>query len=503
MYFGRSDFLYPQAEELKLAIEELAAENPPEGTQPDMPDMQALKKDAVRGAFWTILSYGLGQIFRFGSNLILTRLLFPDLFGLMSLVNVVIMGLALFSDLGIGTSIVRSQHCNKPDFLNTAWTMQVIRGFGIWAVAAAIAYPVANLYGSEQLVWLIPLIAVSAIINGFVSPGLYISYCNLAVKKVMFMELGSQLLSLSIMIVWAYFYPSIYALVAGTLISAVAHMVWSHRIGPGHRCRFHWDKSAVHELVSFGKWIFVSTAVTFLAGQADRMILGKVFSLEMLGIYTIAFTLSDIPRQLVSVLSGKIIFPTLARMTELPRPVFRQQLLHNRFKVLLLMAAGLAALVCVGDQLILFLYDQRYSQASWMLPLLAIGVWPNMLSQTIDQALFAIGKPSFSALGNFLRFIFNVVAIPLGFVYYGIAGAVIMVALNDVPYYLAVVLGVSRHGLSGFRQDVLVTLILAVLLAALLYGRWLLGLGLPTDGMVLELQPSDGLFKNIPFLGQS
>ncbi len=473
-----------------METQNLAEDSVPstEASNTNQPDLKKLKKDAAHGAFWTILSYGISQILRFGSNLILTHLLFPDLFGLMSLVNVVIMGLALFSDLGIGTSIVRSRRSSDPDFLNTGWTMQIIRGFMIWAVACVISSPVAQIYNTPQLVWLIPLISLTAVINGFISPGLYISFRNLAVKKVMIMELGTQMISLGVMITWAWLNPSIYALVAGTLLSALCHTLWTLNLFPDHRCRFCWNKSAVRELVSFGKWIFLSTALTFLAGQADRMILGKLFSLEMLGVYTVAYTLSDVPRQLVSVLSGKIIFPVLSRMSDLPRPEFRRQLLHTRFRVLLLMALGLTILTCVGDLLILFLYDQRYKQAAWMLPLLAVGVWPNMLSQTIDQALYAVGRPSFSALGNFFRFIYIVIAIPLGYYYYGVAGAIIMVAFKDGPYNLAISLGVSREGLSSFKQDVLATLALLAMLSAAVYGRWLLGWGLPTDGMVFEPQ---------------
>ena len=58
------------------------------------PELHELKKNATKGAYLTILNYGLSQALRFGGNLILTHLLFPDLLGLMSLVNVIIMGLA-------------------------------------------------------------------------------------------------------------------------------------------------------------------------------------------------------------------------------------------------------------------------------------------------------------------------------------------------------------------------------------------------------------------------
>ena len=81
-------------------------------SKPDFPtrlgNMSSLKKLAIRGTIWTIVGYGASQILRFGSNLILTRLLFPKLFGLMALLNTFIIGLHLFSDIGIGTIIIQN-----------------------------------------------------------------------------------------------------------------------------------------------------------------------------------------------------------------------------------------------------------------------------------------------------------------------------------------------------------------------------------------------------------
>lgn len=444
----------------------------------------ALKKLAIRGAFWTIASYGAGQILRFGSNLILTRLLFPDLFGLMALVNIFIMGLQLFSDIGVGPSIIQNKRGDDPEFLNTAWTMQAMRGFGLWVGAVAIAYPIAQLYENPQLVWLIPIIGLTTIISGFNSTALFTCDRHLAVKQMVVFEVGSQIIALTVMIVWAWVNPTIWALIAGTLIASLVRMLWSHRLIPGQHNRFHWDKSAAEELFTFGKWIFISTALTFLAGQADRLILGKLFSLEMLGVYTIAFTLSDLPRQVVLAVSNKVIFPAVSRLAHLPRPEFRMRLLNSRNRILLMLAIGLAFLASFGDLVILVLYDDRYDQAAWMMPLLALGVWPNMLSQTIDPSLFAIGKPSYVALGNLFRFIFNLVGIPLGYSLFGIPGAIIFVVLNDVPFYGAIAFGLAREGLSCLSQDVKATLLFVGMLALLLVVRSLLGLDSPIAGML-------------------
>ncbi len=93
--------------------------------------MSSLQKKAIGASVWVIIGYGSSQCLRLISNLILTRLLVPELFGLMALVNTFIIGLNLFSDVGIRPSIIRSERGEDPLFLNTAWTLQVIRGFRI------------------------------------------------------------------------------------------------------------------------------------------------------------------------------------------------------------------------------------------------------------------------------------------------------------------------------------------------------------------------------------
>jgi O-antigen/teichoic acid export membrane protein len=82
--------------------------------------MTAVKKLAIKEAFWTIVGYGGSLVLRFASSLILTRLLFPELFGLMGIVNIFIIGLQLFSDVGIGLNIVQNKRGDEPEFYNTA-----------------------------------------------------------------------------------------------------------------------------------------------------------------------------------------------------------------------------------------------------------------------------------------------------------------------------------------------------------------------------------------------
>ncbi|MDB9511486.1 oligosaccharide flippase family protein [Kamptonema animale CS-326] len=441
--------------------------------------MSSLKKLALRGAAWTIAGYGMSQILRFGSNVILARLLYPELFGLMALVNIFIIGLHLFSDIGIGPSIIQNRRGNEPDFLNTAWTLQIVRGCTLWFCCLLLAKPISLLYGEPQLFLLLPVVGLSTVISGFNSTSLYTLNRQMAIAKLAIFELGGQAVSIAAMITWAWFDKSIWALVVGTLVGSLIQLIWSHWLNLATPNRWVWDREAASAIFSFGKWIFVSTAVTFLAEQSDRLMLGKMISFELLGVYGIAFIIADIPRQVVLAVSSKVLFPAFSQLAELPRPTFRAKILKNRQPILLAVALGVALLVSFGDFLILALYDSRYSNAAWMLPVLALGIWPRILTQTIDQVLFAIGKSYYPAYGCVLKFIFMVVGLPTGFYFGGMLGAIAVVALNDLPFYAAIVYGLEREELSAAKQDIQTTGLFLALLVVAIGIRLALGLGLP------------------------
>ena len=296
--------------------------------------MSSVKQLAVRGAVWTIASYGLSQVLRLGSNLILTRLLVPEMFGLMSLVYVFITALHLFSDVGIGTSLIQNKRGEEPDFLNTAWTLQVCRGVILWFCTLLLAAPIAHLYQQPQFLWLIPVVGLGTVISGFNSTSVFTLNRNMAFGQLAIFELSTQLIGIVVMIVWAWLSPTIWAIVMGSFASQILELVWTHYWNSRSPNRLIWNQEVVKEILSFGKWIFVSTALTFFAEQADRLILGKLLTLDVLGVYGVALTLADLPRSVTLALSGKVMFPAISKLTDQPRSILRAKVLKNRQPIL-------------------------------------------------------------------------------------------------------------------------------------------------------------------------
>lgn len=446
--------------------------------------MPSLKQLAIRGSTWTIIGYGASQALRFGSNLILTRLVAPDVFGLMTLVYVFITGLNLFSDLGIAPSIVQNQRGEEPNFYNTAWTMQLIRGILLWLCCLAIAWPVAQLYAKPILLQLIPVVGLTTLIDGFRSTAVYTLNRHLKVKELSLFELKCQIISLIVTIVLASIYRNVWAIVIANLTASLLQVVWSYGLIPDYRNQFKWDQSAAESIFSFGKWIFISTAVTYLAEQSDRLILGKLISTSTLGIYGIALALSDIPRAILMALSSKVLFPVFSQYANLPRPEFRAKILKYRQPFLLVGVLGVAGLAGFGDLVIQLLYPNSYNDAAWMLPILAIGFWPQILTQTIDQSLFAVGQSRYPAFGSFFKFLYMMIGLPLGFYAlggstgHGLLGAIIVIAFNDLSFYGIVTYGLWREKLACFKQDLITTLLILCILAMIMICRHFLGLDL-------------------------
>src|SRR5437763_13718099 len=109
-----------------------------------------VRRAALRAAAWIVAGSLAVQATRFAFNLLLTRLLAPHLFGLMALVSLFLQGLQMVSDVGLRQVVVASARGGDDDFLDTVWTLQVIRGLLLAAAAALLGGPLAALYGQPD-----------------------------------------------------------------------------------------------------------------------------------------------------------------------------------------------------------------------------------------------------------------------------------------------------------------------------------------------------------------
>jgi O-antigen/teichoic acid export membrane protein len=377
----------------------------------------------------------------------------------MTLVTTLIVGISLISEIGLGPNVIQSPRGDEPALLNTVWTLQVLRGVGIFIVSLILAWPMSMIYHEPRLMALLPALGINVVISSFNSTNLLSMSRHMGVRRVFLLDITTQLFALLITAGCAWVYPSVWALVIGSILSTVYRLSFSfyRRLIPGIRNTFCWDRESLHGLIHFGKWILLSTAFYFFASQADRLILGRLISFSMLGVYGIAYSVSDIPRAIINAFAQRVGYPFIARMVHLPIVEFRKVFLRYRLRALLAGAVMLCLMVHLGGFLIIKMYDQRYHAASWMVPVLALGLWHTLMYATTMPALFSLGKSRYSAIGNAAYSIAVVSAIPIAFHFFGMFGAVVAVAAGDLPLYFVTVAGASREGVATWQQDLQAT----------------------------------------------
>ncbi|NEQ20209.1 MAG: oligosaccharide flippase family protein [Microcoleus sp. SIO2G3] len=410
-------------------------------------DQSSLKRRAIQGSVWTIIGHGSSQVLRLVGNLILTRLLFPEAFGLMALVQTFMTGLEMFSDVGIYPSIIQNKRGDDPAFLNTAWTIQVFRGFMLWLCACLIAWPASQFFREPMLVQLLPAVGITSFIAGLNSTKMPTANRKLQLGRLTALELGSYVLGLVVMIILAWVYKSVWSLVAGGIVSGLTKMILSHVFLEGEQNRLHWDRESFKELNRFGRWIFISTVMGFLASQGDRLVLARLLDVRFLGIYTVALTLSLVIQQVVGELSNKVLFASYSEIIrERPErlyPVLRK----NR---IILAAIGTAVslfFVLFGEVLINFLYDDRYVQAGWMLQVLAVGMVVRPLNLTSGDVLMAKGKASVIAGLIGTKILIQFTAMFVGGQLAGPPGVIIGIAAIDWLMYPIEAVCFARFGI--------------------------------------------------------
>lgn len=449
---------------------------------------QTLGDKARAGTAWIVIGFGAGQVLRLAVNIALAALLFEEAFALMAIVSAVLQGLSMFSDIGLRPSVVQNARGDDPSFLNTAWTLQVIRGVFLCLGAAMLAWPISAIYAANdpsahELKWLIPLVALGAFVDGFQSSRMLTAARQMQLKRTTLIEMVVQVFNAVVMLGLAWSLRSVYALAFAAVLSSSLRTALTYWMLPGLPSRFMLEPAAMRSILSFGKWIFVSTLLSFLAVQIDRLVLAGFFPLAEVGVYAIAVGLAMLVTVLVGTLQSAVVFPWYSRM--LDDGVELATAFRKTRAPIMLMSTFIAGLMVVGaGSLFELAYDDRYRMAAVYLPILAIGGWFSCLESMYGAAFLATGRSRWVAWVSLVKVLsFALLLIPLSVFDWSLVTATLMVLLSEVLRAAASQYLGRQLGLRNLRIE---TAMLLLLLASSGLGLWVAHSFAP----VAELHPA-------------
>lgn len=436
------------------------------------PQGRSLTARLLRSSGWVSSGFILSQGLRLGSNLILTRILYPEAFGLMALISVFLVGLMMLSDIGVTPSIQQSPRGDEPEFLDTAWTIQVIRGCVLWALSGLLGVFGAWFYAEPRLMTMLPVAGLALLISGFTPTRVETASRHLLLGRVTALDLLSQVLSLIVLLGLAWWLQSVWSLVIGSVTGALIRLVLLDAGLPGARNRFRMDRSVAGELVRFGKWIFLSTLCGFVLVQGDKAIFGKYLSMEMLGIYNIGYFLAGFPLALAARLTSQLMLPLHRECPPGASAANFARVRKIRFGLTFAVLAMQFTLGLAGVWLIDLLYDDRFAVAGAVVVAVACMNVPHLIGMTYEFAALGRGDSRGVFYLLLVKATLQTLCFVLGMEAWGLTGALAGIWVSQVLVHPLVIRLARRHGAWDPWHDLFFAALSAVLTIALLWLHW-------------------------------
>ncbi len=431
-----------------------------------------LRKRVVAASSWVLAGYAGSQVLRILTNLILTRLLFPEAFGMMAVIFAVNAGVTLLSDLGISAGIVIHGSDVNDEYLNTAWTVQVIRGFCIGAFIFCCAHPLALAFSNLKLEPLFRIVALGPVLAGFSSTNLALADRNLQAGRKVALDLGNQLASAIITALLALAMRSTTALAWGSNLSLVVSVATSHLFLAGPRNRLHWSKTQVQSIIAVGRISLFTSALTFAAGDGSRLLSGMMVNSRELGLISLAAGLATMPWQAIQRVAQRVLLPAYAELSrggDMDR--MRRAVLKARAMQVLPSWLANFVMVVLATKIFGVLYDVRYSNAAHVLQIQSVGMMVGAVSSSYGGVLWGMRKLRLSLVLQIFQSVVLWLGIWLGYVFGGPVGLVIGSAASSWAAYPVTYVIFKRIGLANLLFDMAI-IIPSTLCGLALY--WLL-----------------------------
>jgi O-antigen/teichoic acid export membrane protein len=331
------------------------------------------------------------QAIRFGGNLLMTRLLFPEAFGLMGITQAIWIGVSLLCDVGLSQSVIRSSR-NDEQFLNTIWTIQILRGCIIGIILIAASGHIANSYNQPALVELIGYISLVAVINSFGTTKAYLAERQVKLGKILFIESLFQLTTIGSTVLLALIDPSPRALAIGNIVGAVVALAGGHLLLAGQRNAIYFDRAVARSILGFSGWVMLSSTLTFIAGEGRTLIIGYVVPIHDVGLLSLSIALVMMIPGIIQQVSSRVLFPSYAEHWRTDKDSFPKFLGCSRQIMMTVGCTTATALVFLSDPLIHTLYDARYSAATAFVQCLAVGTMFSYLNTSYAGVYWVIEK---------------------------------------------------------------------------------------------------------------
>jgi len=362
-----------------------------------------LKKKSLSSVKLLALPLGVTYLIKFIQTPVLAIFLSPADFGIWGLANVLIKALESLTEVGIQKLLIQRDTMKK-SFVRSIWGFMILRGLFITAIALVIVPYYASFVDTAEGQFIFTLVIIVPAIQGFITPALYLAEREIEFKNIALYDALGQIVFFIIVVILAYIYQSVLAMVMALLIVEGVKVFMSYGFfGIPAKPRLP-EWRYVKEIFHHGKHFFLISLGSFVTIQMDDLLVGKLLGNDILGFYLIAYTLINVIVTIIRKLFGRVLFPYYTKLVSGDEQAHRKinRILEDQ---ILLLCIVFILLFIMAPPFINLLFDDRWVKAIPIIQILTFAGLIRGIGNIIVPLFLAEKKQNILAIGRIVEVI--------------------------------------------------------------------------------------------------
>jgi lipopolysaccharide exporter len=351
----------------------------------------ALRAKAMRGGVWLGGGSVAEQATRFLRNMILTRLLAPSAFGTMAIVMSSSAIVGALTEIGVRQAVIQNPRGGDKKYLDAGWWLALWRSIGTYVIIFAMAPSVAHFYGQSELSPLLRVTLLSGLFDGAMSPRSALAQRELRFGRWAIINNGGAICGIVLTVILSFVIRDVWAIAFGSASEYAFRCCFSYILYPGLPS-LHWDSEARRDLYRFSRQAVGLSFLNLIFSRTDIFVLGKLYSITQLGLYSMGVALVTTPSILLTNIYAQALFPAFAQVQSDKERINRILIEVTSWLILIGLPCAVVVYLC-GGSLLSAVYGKRYVAAAAPLAVAAVVVFFNILNAAITCVFAALGRP--------------------------------------------------------------------------------------------------------------
>ncbi len=348
--------------------------------------MSSLHSKMAKGAAWMVLFKLLERSIGLFSMLFLARILMPADFGIVSIATATIAILEVLGSFSFDIALIQRKDCDRTHY-DTAWTFNVIVGLLASVLVVTLAQPAASFYNEPRLKDLLYLLALSPLVGSLENIGIVAFRKEMQFHKEFVFLISKRLIATVLTLILAVTLRSYWALALGILIGRTVGTLLSYILN-SYRPKLSLSKR--NELMSFSAWSFSTNILQFASNRIGDFIIGKSNGPASLGIYNVAYEISNLPTTELVAPINRAVFPAYAKMGTEELKAGYLLVLESVGFIAIPAALGITS---IADILVPTLLGNKWLEAIPLIKMLCFYGMMQALTSNVGSVYYALGIP--------------------------------------------------------------------------------------------------------------